>query len=104
MSEPRRFSPLWRVVELEEAFRVEDAAGFAVAFTYFDRSPERRSSQGGMSKEEARCIAGWVAKVPSMQATIMGMEEECDDARAVATRGKCASILSLFGAGRRWRW
>ena len=104
MSEPRRFSPPWRIVELEKAFRVEDATGFAVAFAYFDENPERRSRMGAMSKEEAGCIAGWIAQVPSMQATIMELEEECDDARAVAVRGKWRSILSLFGAERRSRW
>ena len=34
MSKPRRFPKLWRVVEIPGGFRVDDAEGKAVAYTY----------------------------------------------------------------------
>ncbi|MER2267057.1 hypothetical protein [Methylobacterium oxalidis] len=70
MTEPRRFPPPWRAVELEEAFRIEDANGFAVAYTYFTADPERRSSTGRMSKEEARRIAVSIAALPGLRAAL----------------------------------
>ena len=40
----RRFPAPWSVRELEQAFRVEDATGQAVAFTYF-RKDENEARQ-----------------------------------------------------------
>jgi len=77
MTEPttRRFPAPWTAVELEEAFRVEDANGFPVAYTYFAGNPERRSTTGRMSKNEARRIALSIAAIPEMRAEIRDHEK-----------------------------
>jgi len=69
MTEPttRRFPASWTAVELEEAFRIEDANGFPLAYVYFADDPERRSVTGRMSKDEARRIAVNIAAIPEMR-------------------------------------
>ncbi|MER2266675.1 hypothetical protein [Methylobacterium oxalidis] len=70
MTEPRRFPAPWRAVELRAAFRIEDANGFAVAYTYFTEDPERRSSTGRMSKDEARRIVISIAALSELRKAV----------------------------------
>ena len=71
----RRFPPPWTVVELDEAFRINDATGFAVAYTYFEASADRRSVSGRMTKEEARRIAVSIAAIPELRAALRDHEK-----------------------------
>ncbi|KQQ26084.1 hypothetical protein ASF58_14375 [Methylobacterium sp. Leaf125] len=67
MSEPRRFPAPWRLVELSEAFRIEDAGGFPVAYVYFCDDEERRASMAErMTKDDARRIAVGIARLPQL--------------------------------------
>jgi hypothetical protein len=72
MTEPtlRRFPAPWTAVELEEAFRIEDASGFAVAYVYFTDNEQRRASTQRMSKDEARRIAIGMASLPDLRAAL----------------------------------
>jgi hypothetical protein len=67
MTEHRRFPGPWRVVELQESFRVEDASGFGLAYTYFTDDPERRSTTKRMSREDARKMAQAFAMMPDLR-------------------------------------
>jgi hypothetical protein len=63
----RRFPAPWTAVELQEAFRIEDAKGFPVAYVYFALDRERQNVTGRMSKEEARRIAVNIAAIPELR-------------------------------------
>ena len=86
MTEPRHFPPPWHVVEHADTFCVEDANGFAIVHIRFTEDPELLNFSGRLSKEEARYVAIRVAAVPRIEAAMMEVEEECDEARAAAPR------------------
>ncbi|GJE45883.1 hypothetical protein [Methylobacterium soli] len=66
----RRFSPPWRLIELEEAFRIEDAISLPLAYVYFSDDSERRAITGYMSREEAQRIALNIAALPDLRAAL----------------------------------
>ena len=68
--QPRRFSPPWRVIELEEMFQIEDATGFSLAYVYFSDDTERRAVTAYMSREEAQRIAINIAALPDLRAAL----------------------------------
>lgn len=70
-----RFPAPWTVVELQEAFRIEDAKGFALAYVYFAEDPQRQDVTGCMSKDEARRIAINMAAVPDLRAELRDQEK-----------------------------
>ncbi|KAB1067568.1 hypothetical protein [Methylobacterium planeticum] len=88
MTESRRFPAPWTAAEIEKAFRIEDATGFAVAHVYFTDDPERRSSTGRMSKDEARRVAIRIAAMPAMQLALQEANDERDAALALAASWK----------------
>jgi hypothetical protein len=60
----RRFPAPWSVCELEQAFRIEDANGQAVAYTYFRRDKNEARQAQVLTYDEARRIAANIAKLP----------------------------------------
>jgi hypothetical protein len=60
----RRFPAPWSVRELEQAFRIEDANGQAVAYTYFRRDENEARQANVLTHDEARQIAANIAKLP----------------------------------------
>jgi len=64
-----RFPAPWSVRELEQAFRIEDATGQAVAYTYFRRDENTARQAMVLAHDEARRIAAGVRRLcraPSM--------------------------------------
>jgi hypothetical protein len=67
MSKPRRFPKLWRVVEIPGGFRVDDAEGKAVAYTYgLDPRELPAAGRQRLTLDEARRIAANIAKLPEL--------------------------------------
>jgi len=62
----RRFPVPWSVRELEQAFRIEDATGQAVAYTYFRRDENEARQAQVLTHDEARRIAANIAKLPEL--------------------------------------
>ncbi|MGA7451745.1 MAG: hypothetical protein WBW73_10905 [Rhodoplanes sp.] len=62
----RLFPPPWSVRELEQAFRIEDAEGQAVAYTYFRRDENEARQANVLTHDEARRIAANIAKLPEL--------------------------------------
>ena len=67
MSEPRKLSPPWEIIEHRESFEVRTANGLTIAFVYFeDENPTRRFEMGRLTKDEARRVAANIAKLPML--------------------------------------
>ena len=62
----RRFPAPWSVRELETAFRIEDATGQAVAYTYFRHDANEARQANMLTRDEARRIAANIARLPEM--------------------------------------
>lgn len=61
-----RFPVPWSVRELEQAFRIEDATGQAVAYTYFRKDENEARQAQVLTWDEARRIAANIAKLPEL--------------------------------------
>jgi hypothetical protein len=62
----RRFPPPCSVEEQEACFVVLDHNGQQLAYVYIEDEPGRRSAATLLTKDEARRIAGNVAKPPNL--------------------------------------
>jgi len=56
----------WSVEELDAGFIVKDEAGRKVAFVYFEDDPAKRSTSKLLTHDEARKIAGNIAKISDL--------------------------------------
>ena len=66
MLTPRRFPAPWSARELQQAFRIEEATGQAVAYTYFRRDENEARQANVLTRDEARRIAANIAKLPEL--------------------------------------
>ena len=62
---PRRFPAPWRAVETPGGYRVDDADGQPLAYVYGEQR-SRGANDHGLSLEEARRIAAWIARSPGL--------------------------------------
>ncbi|AWN39600.1 hypothetical protein DK389_02470 [Methylobacterium durans] len=70
------------MVELPDAFRVEDANGLMIAQLQFTDDPEQLAFTGRLSRDEAWRVALRVASTPDSHIAMMILEQE----RAAAAR------------------
>lgn len=59
---PRSWKPPLRIRRVAEGFRVDDAAGLNLTYTYFDDNEATRMQRGRVRSEDAREIAQAVAR------------------------------------------
>jgi hypothetical protein len=63
----RRFPPPWDIEEANAAcYIVSDNNGTALAYVYFESEPGRRTAANLLTRDEARRIAGGIAKLPEL--------------------------------------
>jgi hypothetical protein len=62
----RRFPAPWCARELQQAFRIEDATGQAVAYVYFRKDENEARQASVLTHDEARRIAANIAKLPEL--------------------------------------
>jgi len=62
----RAMPPPWKVTEVAEAFRVEDASGKSMAYVYFVEERLISSNHTALTKEEARRVAVNIARLPEL--------------------------------------
>jgi hypothetical protein len=62
----RRFPPPWSVEDIDAAFVVKDSNGQGLAYVYYEKEPQRRTSGKMLTKDEARRIAANIAKLPEL--------------------------------------
>ena len=62
----RHFPPPWNVDDNGSCFIVRDHNGQALAYTYYEVDPGRRTAANLMTKDEARRIAANIAKLPEL--------------------------------------
>jgi hypothetical protein len=64
MTSPRRFPAPWTVASIPGGWRVDDAAGMALAYVY--GRDDLGASSTNLSFDEARRIAGGIARLPEL--------------------------------------
>jgi len=65
MLTPRRFPAPWSARELQQAFRVEDATGQAVAYVYFRKDENEARQASVLTHDEARRTSPTSPSCPS---------------------------------------
>lgn len=58
------FAKPWKIVDHEESFEVQDAAGVALCFIYYEDEPIRRGMMKRLSKYDARRMAEQILQLP----------------------------------------
>jgi hypothetical protein len=62
----RRFPPPWEIEDNGACFIVRDHSGQALAYLYYENEPGSRVAANLLTRDEARCIAINMAKMPEL--------------------------------------
>jgi hypothetical protein len=62
----RRFPPPWTAVQIPGGLKVVDAQGQSLAYIYSRKHPADAGIAGVLTEDEARRIAGNIAKLPAL--------------------------------------
>jgi hypothetical protein len=62
----RRFPPPWEIADNGACFIVRDRNGLALAYTYYEQEPGRRTAANLLTPDEARRIAANIARLPDL--------------------------------------
>jgi hypothetical protein len=62
----RRFSPPWKIEQLDSGFKVVDANGQSLAYIYGHLDTRDAVTAKGLTLDEARRIASNIAKLPTL--------------------------------------
>ena len=73
-SSPKPFSKPWKLVESGESFQIQDSAGVALAFVYYEDEPTRRNFMHRLSKSDARRMAQQIMRLPELVRIAKGIE------------------------------
>ena len=92
--ETRRFPPPWSAEETEACYIVRDANGQALAYVYYEQEPGRRAAAHLLTRDEARRIAAYIAKLPEL---LTGFQAGFPDPGAFSTKEGLNADLDASG-------
>lgn len=73
---PQPFAKPWKLVEVGEAFVIEDAIGTKLSYVYFEDDRTRRGFAKRLSKDDARRMAQQILRLPELVRIARGLEPE----------------------------
>ncbi|MDR7040471.1 hypothetical protein J2X36_005254 [Methylobacterium sp. BE186] len=88
MTEPLRYRAPWRVVELEDAYRIEDADGLTIGCLFFTEDTDQIAFSGRLSKNEARLAAARVVEISDFELALMQLRAEHGEVQSAARQAK----------------
>jgi hypothetical protein len=68
------FGKPWKMIEHDESFEVQDAAGRNLAFVYFEDDQTRRNFTRRLSKYDARRMAQQIMRLPELVRIARGID------------------------------
>jgi hypothetical protein len=70
------FAKPWKLVDHDESFEIQDAAGVALAFIYYEDEPIRRGMMKRLSKYDARRMAHQIMRLPQLVRIAKGINPD----------------------------
>ena len=71
----RRFPHPWSTIEHADSIEVLDATGQPLAYVYFEDEPGRRAAMRRLNRDDARRLAGNIAKLPLLLGAVHRVPE-----------------------------
>lgn len=76
MKDIKPFAHPWKLVEHDESFEVQDAAGVHLAYVYYSDDPNRRNFMGRLSKYDVHRMATQIMRLPKLVRIAKGIDPE----------------------------